>query len=331
MIVNMQSNKKILLSGIQSTGITHLGNYFGAMKQFVDLQNSGEYDMHVFVANYHSLTTIHDGQQLRDNTMNVVLDYLAIGLDPEQTTLYTQTSVPQLFELTWIFNTLVTMPWLQRAHAYKDKTAKGIEASVGLFDYPVLMAADILITQADVVPVGKDQQQHVEMAREIAMKFNNAFGETFKEPQELIPEEVAVVPGTDGQKMSKSYGNTIPLFGTDEEIKKAVMSIVTDSKEPAEPKDPEADNIFALHKLVTPADQQAEIRAGYEQGGLGYGDSKKMLLENILALVTPMRDKRDQLAQDPDYVMGVLEEGGRVMEAKAEKLLVEVRKKAGLI
>lgn len=327
----MENGKKILLSGVQSSGIPHIGNYFGAIKQFVDLQNSGEYQPHVFIANYHALTTIQDGKELADNTINLTLDYLAAGLDPEQTVLYTQTSLPELFELTWIFNTLVTMPWLARAHAYKDKTAKGIEASVGLFDYPVLMAADILMAQAYVVPVGKDQKQHVEMAREIATKFNNAFGETFTMPQEMIPEDVAVVPGTDGQKMSKSYGNTIPLFGTDAEIKKAVMGIVTDSKDPADPKDPENDNVFALHKLVTPADQLAEIKAGYEQGGLGYGDSKKMLLENILALVTPMRDKRDELAKDPDYVRAVLEQGGKKMKAKAEALMADIREKVGLI
>lgn len=327
----MKTGKKILLSGVQSSGAPHIGNYLGAIKQFVDLQNNDEYQPYVFIANYHALTTIQDGKGLADNTLNLALDYLAAGLDPGKTVLYTQTSVPELFELTWIFNTLVTMPWLARAHAYKDKTAKGIEASVGLFDYPVLMAADILMAQADVVPVGKDQQQHVEMAREIAIKFNNVFGETFTIPREMISEDVAIVPGVDGQKMSKSYGNTIPLFGTDAEISKAVMSIVTDSKDPSDPKDPETDNLFALHKLLTPADQLAEIKAGYEQGGLGYGESKKILLQNILTLITPMRDKRDQLAKDLDYVRGVLEEGGKKMQTKAKLLMVDVRSKVGLV
>lgn len=324
-------NEKILLSGVQSSGTPHIGNYFGAIRQFVNLQNSGDYASHVFIANYHALTTIQDGKKLSDNTFNLALDYLAAGLDPEKTVLYTQTSVPELFELTWIFNTLITMPWLARAHAYKDKTAKGIEASVGLFDYPILMAADILMAQADVVPVGKDQKQHVEMSREIATKFNNTFGETFKVPQEMIQEDVATVPGTDGQKMSKSYGNTIPLFGTDAEIKKAVMGIVTDSKDPADPKDPGADNIFALHKLVTPADQLVNIEKGYREGGLSYGDSKKILLENILTLITPMRDKRDELVKRPDYVRDVLEEGGKVMKNKAEILMSKVRGIVGLV
>lgn len=327
----MSDTKKVLLSGIQPSGAPHLGNYFGAMKQFVELQNSGEYDVNVFVANYHALTSVQDPEQLRQLTHELVLDYLAIGLDPEQTNLYLQTDIPELFELTWIFNTLVTVPWLSLAHAYKDKTAKGLEASVGLFDYPVLMAADILLPGADVVPVGRDQIQHVEMAREIARKFNHTYGETFKEPQEIVKEDVAVVPGTDGQKMSKSYGNTIPLFGTDAEIKKAVMSIVTDSKEPSEPKDPETDNVFALHKLVTPVEQLEDIRKGYLEGGLGYGESKKILLENILKLVQPMRERRDELSKNPELVHQILADGGKKMKLHAEHVMTEVRKKAGLV
>ncbi len=326
----MSTHKKILLSGIQSSGALHIGNYFGAMKQFVDLQNTGEYEMNIFIANYHALTSVHDKEKLEKLTLDTALDYLAIGLDPEKTKIYTQTSVPELFELTWIFNTLVTMPWLSLAHAYKDKTGKGIDATVGLFDYPVLMAADILLAKANVVPVGKDQIQHVEMAREIARKFNNTFGETFVEPKEMVKEDVAVVPGTDGQKMSKSYGNTIPLFGTDAEIKKAVMSIVTDSKEPHDPKDPEKDTIFALHKLVTPASQLEEIRQGYLKGGLGYGDSKKILAENIIAFIRPMRDKRDVLAKNIDEVKKILEKGGAGAKANAEQIMQEVRKKMGL-
>ena len=321
-------SKKKLVSGIQASGRLHIGNYLGAMRQFVELQD--DYDAHIFVANYHSLTTVQDKETLERQTMDVVLDYLAIGLDPEKVTLYTQTSVPQLFELTWIFNTLVTMPWLERAHAFKDKEAKGIEASVGLFDYPVLQAADIILPGAHVVPVGEDQRQHIEMAREIARKFNNQYGETFIEPEELIKDTVAVVPGTDGEKMSKSYGNTIPLFGTDAEIKKAVMGIVTDSKEPADPKNPDDVIIYQIYKLVAP-EAAEDMRAGLEAGGLGYGDAKKMLLEAILELVTPMRERREQYAQDMDAVRAILEAGGKKVYEHAETVMADVRKKTGLI
>ena len=270
--------KKIALSGVKPTGRPHLGNYFGAMKQFVDMQD--EYDVHIFIAEYHAMTTMQNAEALKSSIEELILDYLAIGLDPEKVTLYRQSDIPELTELTWIFNCLVTVPWLERAHAFKDRTAKGIEASVGLFDYPILMASDILLPEADMVPVGRDQIQHIEMTREIARKFNNSYGETFKEPKEYVIDTVAIVPGTDGEKMSKSYGNTIPLFGSDKEIKKAIMGIVTDSKTPEEAKNPEACNIFALHKLITPEPQLSEIRRGYEEGGLGYGESKKILLEN---------------------------------------------------
>lgn len=330
-MVSMQSKKKVLLSGIQSSGTLHLGNYFGAMKQFVELQNTGEYEMNIFIANYHALTTVQDREALETLTHETILDYLAVGLDPKKTTLFLQSDVPELTELTWIFNTLVTVPWLSLAHAYKDKTAKGLEATVGLFDYPVLMSADILLPGANVVPVGKDQIQHVEMAREIARKFNNTYGETFPEPEAMVEDDVATVPGTDGQKMSKSYGNTIPLFGTDEEIKKAVMSIVTDSKSPEDPKDPEADHIFALHKLVTPSDQLEEIRRGYVEGGLGYGESKKILLENILNMIGPMRERREKFAAKPGLVKKILKAGGKKAKKNAEHVMADVRAKTGLI
>lgn len=321
-------SKKRLVSGIQASGRLHIGNYLGAMRQFVLLQD--DYDAHIFVANYHSLTTVQDKETLERQTMDVVLDYLAIGLDPEKVTLYTQTSVPQLFELTWIFNTLVTMPWLERAHAFKDKEAKGIEASVGLFDYPVLQAADIMLPGAHVVPVGEDQRQHIEMAREIARKFNNQYGDTFIEPEELIKDTVAVVPGTDGEKMSKSYGNTIPLFGTDAEIKKAVMGIVTDSKGPDDPKNPDDVVVYQIYKLIAP-EKSDDMRAGLEAGGLGYGEAKKMLLEAIIELVTPMRERREQYAQDMDAVKAILEAGGKKVYEHAEAVMQDVRNKAGLI
>lgn len=325
----MTNKKKVLLSGIQATGRLHIGNYLGAMKQFAQLQD--QYDANIFVANYHSLTTVQDKALLEQQTLDVVLDYLAIGLDPEKVTLYTQTSVPELFELTWIFNTLVTVPWLERAHAFKAKEDQGIEPTVGLFDYPVLMAADIILPGGEVVPVGKDQKQHVEMAREIVRKFNAIFGETFTEPQELIQEVVSVVPGTDGQKMSKSYNNTIPLFGTDAEIKKAVMNIVTDSKEPEDPKNPDEVIVYQIYKLVADEVKAVEMREGLEKGGLGYGDAKKMLLEEILVLITPMRERREKLAKDMDAVRAILQKGGEKMHKVAALKMKEVREKTGLI
>ncbi len=323
-----KEQKKKALSGIQPSGRPHIGNYFGAMKQFVDLQD--EFDMYVFVAEYHALTSTQDKELLRSHIENLILDYLAIGLDPEKVCLYRQSDIPEIMELTWIFNCLVSVPWLERAHSFKDKSAKGIEASVGLFDYPVLMASDILLPGAEVVPVGKDQIQHVEMAREIARKFNHQYGETFLEPQEFIKESVALVPGTDGQKMSKSYGNTIPLFGTDKEIKKAIMGIVTDSKKPEEPKDPDECHVFALHKLITPEPQLSEIREGYEKGGLGYGESKKLLLENYLNFITPMRERRAYFEENPGIVRQILDEGGRRIKKEVAPKMAEVREKIGL-
>jgi len=321
-------NKKIGLSGVKPTGRPHIGNYFGAMKQFVDMQD--EFDMHVFIAEYHAMTTMHNGPELQESIYNLVLDYLAIGLDPEKVTLYRQSDIPELTELTWMFNCLVTVPWLERAHAFKDRTAKGIEASVGLFDYPILMAADILMPKSEIVPVGKDQIQHVEMAREIARKFNNTYGETFVEPAEYVVENVETVPGTDGQKMSKSYGNTIPLFGTDKEIKKAIMGIVTDSKLPEEPKNPDECNIFALHKLITPEPQLSEIEKGYREGGLGYGDSKKILLQNYLAFIQPMREKRKYYEDNPGIVRQILDEGKIKIQSKVGPFMKEIREKVGL-
>lgn len=324
----MKDQKKILISGIQPTGRPHIGNYFGAMKQFVDMQN--DYNTHIFLAEYHAMTTVRDAEEFNKQIENLILDYLAIGLDPEKVTLYRQSDIPEVTELTWMFNCLVTVPWLERAHAFKDKSAKGIEASVGLFGYPILMAADILIIDAEIVPVGQDQKQHVEMAREIARKFNQTYGDTFIDPQEFIKEDVAVVPGTDGQKMSKSYGNTIPLFGTNAEVKKAIMGIVTDSKEPSEPKDPDVCNVFALHKLITTEPQLSEIRTGYEQGGLGYGDSKKMLLENYLKWIAPMRERREYFENNPDEVARILENGKEKIQARVRAKMKEVRGKVGL-
>ncbi len=319
--------KKKLLSGIQPTGQLHIGNYFGAMRQFVDFQE--EYDSNIFIADYHALTTVQNKEELSQNILNVAIDYLAIGLDPKQVTLYQQSHVPQVTELAWIFDTLITVPYLSRAHSYKDKVAKGIEPTVGLFNYPVLMAADILVMKPDVVPVGQDQKQHVEMARDIAEKFTNAYGELFPAPKELILESVAIVPGVDGQKMSKSYGNTIPLFATEEEIEKGVMSIPTDSKGVDEPKQPDGDTVFEMHKLFSQHEID-ELREGYEKGGLSYSESKKKLIENMNTFIEPMREKRAEIAKDPDAVRAILEKGGEKARAEAEEVMQKVREMIGL-
>jgi tryptophanyl-tRNA synthetase len=322
--------KKRLLSGItpSGSGNLHIGNYFGALKQWVDLQDSHE--SFIMIADLHALTVIHDKEQLKNNILIVALDYLGAGLDPDKVILFQQSEVSAHPELTWIFNCITSMPYLERAHAYKDAHMKAKEINVGLFDYPLLMSADILLYDPDVVPVGQDQKQHVEYARDTAQKFNNTFGETFKIPEPLIVESTAIVPGTDGRKMSKSYGNTIPLFGTDEEIKKAVMSIVTDSKTPEEPKDPETCNIFAIHKLFLDGDRLEALRTRYIQGGLGYKESKDMLLAEILALITPMRQKRDEYAKDPEKVGSILEKGSAKIREIAEGKMQVVRTAIGV-
>lgn len=241
--------KKILVSGIKPTGQLHIGNYFGAMKQFVDLQNTGEFEIYIFLANYHALNSMQDREGMKKYSFDLICAYLAIGLDPKKVTLYKQSDIPEFAELTWIFNTQTTMPYLMRAHAFKDAEAKSKEISVGTFNYPILMAADILMYDADIVPVGKDQKQHVEMAREIGQKFNRIYGaDIFKDPQEYIVEDVETVPGIDGQKMSKSYNNVIPLFGTDEEMVKAIMSIVTDSKSSEDPKNPDEVLVYQIDR-----------------------------------------------------------------------------------
>jgi tryptophanyl-tRNA synthetase len=322
------SDKKILVSGVKPTGKLHIGNYFGALKQFVDLQN--EYNSYIFVADLHALTSQQNAAELNADIKNIILDYLAIGLDPKNITLYKQSDIPEVTELSWIFSCLTTMPYLQRAHAYKDAEAKNKELNVGVFNYPLLMAADILLPGADVVPVGKDQRQHIEIARDSADKFNRTFGETFKMPKELIIENRQVVPGTDGQKMSKSYGNTLELFAEDDDIKKAVMSIVTDSKTPDEPKDPETDNVFALHKLFAEGPEFEDLKERYEAGKIGYKESKEILVNNITAFITPFREKRKELAKNEDLVRNILEEGKNKIRPIIEAKMNEVRDKVGL-
>lgn len=320
--------KKRLLSGVKPTGAPHIGNYFGAMRQFVNLQN--DYEAFIMIADYHALNFIQNKQEMEENIIGVTLDYLGIGLDPEKVTIFKQSDISAHTELAWIFDTITTMPYLMRAHAYKDAQAKNTEISVGTFNYPMLMAADILLYDPEIVPVGSDQKQHVEYARDTAQKFNNIFGEIFIMPEPMIMKDVATVPGTDGQKMSKSYKNTIPLFGTDEEIKKALMSIVTDSKSPDEPKDPDTCNIFALHKLFLQGEALESIRSRYLAGGLGYKESKEMLLGEILTLVQPMRERREMYAKDLAKVKEILGKGKAKAWEIAEKKMTAVRSAIGV-
>ncbi|MEK7514664.1 MAG: tryptophan--tRNA ligase [Patescibacteria group bacterium] len=326
--IGVDSGKHRLLSGVKPTGQPHIGNYFGAMKQFVDLQN--DYKSSIFIADLHALTSVQSKEELREATLNVAIDYLAIGLDSKKTLIFKQSDTPQVTELAWIFSCLTTMPYLMRAHTFKDAEAKNKDINVGVFEYPLLMAADILLNDADVVPVGLDQAQHLEIARDTARVFNRMFEETFKEPKALILENVKIVPGTDGQKMSKSYNNTIPLFATDEEIKKAVMSIPTDSRGVNDAKDPETDKVFALHKLFSDKNSLMELGEKYRKGGIGYKESKEILIKSVSMCVAPLREKRAKIAQDRQGVTDMLEEAGKRAYAHAEEKMKEVREKVGL-
>ena len=315
-------NKKILLSGVKPTGRPHIGNYFGAMKQFVDLLNTGDYECYFFLADYHALNLIQNAEEMRRHSLDLAIDYLAIGLDPKKATIFKQSDVSAHTELAWIFDTLVTVPYLERAHAFKDAEAKGKEINVGTFNYPVLMAADILLYNTDTVPVGQDQKQHVEYARDIAQKFNNAFGETFKLPEPLILGSTGIVPGTDGQKMSKSYNNTIPLFATRSEIEKAVMSIVTDSSGEV------PTNVYAIHRLFRP---ESELKPLYEANKGKYKALKEALIDDIDAFIKPLRERRAELAQDEAKVRQILAEGATKANTVASAKLEEVKKKIGVL
>jgi tryptophanyl-tRNA synthetase len=323
--------KKTLVSGIQSSGTLHLGNYFGAMRQNITLSNSGEFDAYIFIADYHSMTSLTDREARRTSTFQLACAYLACGLDVSKVTLFRQSDVPLHTELAWMLSTVTPMAMLELAHSYKDKQAKGLETNVGLFTYPVLMASDILMYNADVVPVGKDQIQHIEMTREIAGKFNRAYNiELFKAPKEYVIGDVAVVPGTDGQKMSKSYGNVIPLFGTDEEIKKAVMGIVTDSARPEDKKNPDENSVYKIHTLFLNEEEGRVLRARYEEGGLSYKEAKESLLADLLRYIGPMREKYDYYQTHQEEVYAILEEGKRKANEKAERMMREVRGVVGL-
>jgi tryptophanyl-tRNA synthetase len=323
----MTPTRKRILSGVQPTGKPHLGNYFGAIRQHIALQDQGE--AFYFIADYHSMTTITDAEQRRQLVRDVALDYLALGLDPNKAVLFRQSDVPEVTELAWMLSSVTNMGLLERATSYKDKIAKGIEPSVGLFNYPVLMAADIIIYRSHLVPVGKDQVQHLEMTRDMAGRFNRTYGDIFPLPDAYLAAHGALVPGTDGQKMSKSYNNTIEIFAEGKPLKKAVMGIVTDSTPVEAPKDPDKDNVFALYSLFATEGERAALAARYRAGGLGYGEAKGMLLAKIDALFGPAREKRKQLAADPAIVENVLRAGAAKARAEAQATMKLVRAAAG--
>ena len=316
-----------ILTGIQPSGKLHLGNYFGAMRNAFNLQEKGE--AFLFIADYHALTTVRDGSVLRDQTMNVALDFLACGLDAEKTVFYRQSDVPEVQQLAWFLSCVTPMGLLERCHSYKDKLAHGLDATHGLFAYPVLMAADILIMQADLVPVGKDQKQHLEVTRDLAHKFNNAYGEIFKLPEPFIPDNVATIPGTDGQKMSKSYNNTIQLFEDLKSIKKKIMGIVTDSKGLEEPKEPEGNSIYELYKLFATPEEAEEMARNFRAGGYGYGHAKKALFEIYERTFAPFRAKREEMEKNLDYVEEILRKGAERAREEAAKTMDKVRQAVG--
>jgi len=317
-----------VLSGIQPSGRLHIGNYFGAMRQHLQLQaeNEGFY----FIADYHAMTSGPKPEELRQNKLAVAMDYLALGLDTNKTVFWCQSDVPQVTELCWILSCVTPMGLLQRCVSYKEKVTQGASANHGLFAYPVLQAADILIYNSDLVPVGADQKQHIEVARDIAGYFNNTYGKVFVIPKEYILEAVAVVPGIDGRKMSKSYDNTIEIFEAEESVRKKVMGIVTDSTPVESPKDPNKCNVFALLKLVASEDELSEWEKRYRQGGVGYSQAKKRLVELLIEYFKPYREKRTELERNVDYVQKVLYEGAQKARAVAQKTLSRARKAVGL-
>ena len=317
----METTKPVLLSGIKPTGDLHLGNYFGAVKQQVELLNSGEYECFIMVADYHALNFIQDKVKMQKGIRNLAMSYIAAGLDPEKLTIFKQSDVSAHTELAWIFETITTMPYLMRAHAYKDAEAKDKEIVVGTFNYPMLMAADILLYNTNIVPVGQDQKQHIEYARDTAEKFNRIFGETFILPEPMIVEDVAVVPGTDGQKMSKSYGNTIPLFGSEEEVAKAVMSIVTDSGSER------PENVYKIHRLLK---SEEELAGLYEENAGKYKVLKDALVADLEAFLSPMRAKYQELQNNPELIDDVLAKGAQRANEVASAKLAEIKKAIGV-
>ncbi len=317
-----------VLSGVQPSGTLHLGNYFGALKQHIELQQ--EHECFYFIANHHSLTTIQDAERLRQLTLDVALDYLALGLDPEQATLFRQSDIPEVPELAWVLSTVTGKGLLERAHSFKDKAARGIAVSMGLFSYPLLMAADILVYRSDLVPVGKDQVQHIEMTQDMAGYFNTTYREVFVRPEPRLDEAFAV-PGVDGQKMSKSYGNTVDIFGPPQAIKKRIMGIKTDSTPVEDPKDPERCNVFVLLRLLAPPDEVEQWEQRYRQGGLGYGEVKKRLAELHEATFGVRREVRAQWAARPDDVEDILRAGAARARAVAREVMADVRDACGIV
>jgi tryptophanyl-tRNA synthetase len=318
-----------ILSGIQPSGTLHLGNYFGMMRPAIELQEQGE--AFYFIADYHSMTSLFDADERRKNTLDVALDFLACGLDPGKSVFFKQSDVPEVTELAWLLTTLTPMAMLENCHSYKDKLAHGLSPNHGIFAYPVLMAADILIYDSNIVPVGKDQKQHVEVTRDIAIKFNSTYDETFVVPKEQIRESTAVVPGTDGDKMSKSYGNTIEIFGEEKALQKKVMGIKMDSRTPTEPK-PDADKNLAIQllKLVETKSFAEAVEDKLRNGQIGYGDLKKQLFKSYWDYFAEARKKRAELAANPDYVHGILKDGATKARALAQKVLKRARKNCGL-
>jgi len=317
-----------VLSGIQPSGRLHIGNYFGAIRQHIQLQ--AEHQCFYFIADYHALTSNPAPKEVSQYSLDVTMDYIALGLDTQKTVFWRQSDVPEVTELTWILSCITPMGLLQRCTSYKDKVAQGISPNQGLFAYPVLQAADILIYKSDLVPVGADQKQHIEVTRDIAIRFNNTYGEVFTIPKEYIIESVAVVPGIDGRKMSKSYGNTIEIFEPPESVRKKVMRIVTDSTPVEAPKDPDKCNVFALLRLFASPDELSEWENKYHTGGIGYSDAKKRLAELAIEYFRPYRKKRAELEKNPDYVRKVLADGAHRAKAVALQTLAKVRRAVGL-
>jgi tryptophanyl-tRNA synthetase len=319
-----------ILSGIQPTGRFHWGNYFGAIRQYIDLQN-GQDSAFYFIANLHALTTIRDKKRLEQNTLDAAIDLLALGLEPERATLFVQSDIRAVSELCWILMTTTPMGLLERCHAYKDKKSKGLNADAGLFTYPVLMAADILLYDSNLVPVGEDQKQHVEVCRDIAGSFNSMFGEVFVLPKAYIVEDTAKVPGLDGGKMSKSYGNAIDVFEELKAQRKKIMGITTDSRPIESPKEPETDHLFQLYSLFATKEQTQTLAETYRRGGFGYGNVKKELANLAEAYFENARKKREELTEKPDYVKQILKEGAEKANKKANEVLARIKKACGII
>lgn len=318
-----------ILSGIQPSGNLHLGNYFGAMRPQIDLQD--KHECFYFVANFHALTSLEDGNKVREFTQHVATAYLALGLDPKKAILFRQSDVPEVTELTWILSCVTPMGLLERCVSYKDKVEQGLSPNHGLFAYPVLQAADILIYRSHGVPVGQDQKQHIEVTQDIQGKFNNRYGEILVRPEALIREEVAVVPGVDGRKMSKSYDNSIELFAPENRLKKRIMSMVTDSTPVDQPKDPTKCNVFALLKLFASEEERQRWEERYRAGGMGYGEAKKRLFELMVETLGPARKRYDELVKNPAEVEAVLADGGRRARAVAMQTMEDVRKAVGIV